>query len=79
MPETRRHARVRPATRSGKIIVDPKKPAIDCSVVDVSAGGACLEVSDPAALPRRFELLHGGIRKKCSVAWRTRFRLGVSF
>jgi hypothetical protein len=79
--ENRRYHRMRPSgpTRTARIIIDPKKPAIDCAVVDISAGGACLEVRDPNTIPRRFELLHGGSRKKCSVVWKVRYRVGVTF
>ena len=82
MREYRRFTRVRPSgrvPRVGKIIVDMKAPAIDCNVVDVSAGGACLEVWGEPAIPKRFELLHGGTRKKCSVVWKSGRRLGVLF
>jgi hypothetical protein len=45
----------------------------------MSAGGACLEVGGQAAIPRRFVLLHGGVKKKCSLIWQTGRRFGVSF
>ncbi len=59
----RRFARVKPSgpmSRSGKIIVDARTPVIDCQIIDYSAGGACLDVANPAALPKRFDLLYGG-------------------
>jgi hypothetical protein len=30
-------------------------------------------------LPERFELLHGGVKKKSRVVWRRGIRLGVAF
>ncbi|WP_315832639.1 PilZ domain-containing protein [Bradyrhizobium prioriisuperbiae] len=78
----RRFARLKPTgpmSRSGKIIIDPGTAAIDCLVVDYSAGGACLEAAKAAALPKRFELLYAGSRKKCRVVWATAWRMGVSF
>jgi hypothetical protein len=45
-----------------KVIVGPRAPIIDCSIVDYSAGGACLEVCGQIKLPNRFELLHGGTK-----------------
>jgi len=66
-------------SRAAKIIVDPKTPVIDCDVVDLSAGGACLEVRSQAAIPKRFVLFHAGTKKKCSLVWKTRNRLGVAF
>src|SRR5262249_44134915 len=80
--ENRRFVRVRPsglASRVGKIIVNPKMPAIDRSVLDISAGGACLEVCGGVELPKRFELVHGATRRKCLMVWKTGRRFGVSF
>lgn len=81
--EKRRFVRTRPAglvSRAATIIVDPKTPVIICSVIDLSAGGACLELNgQQPALPRRFVLLHGGVKKKCSLVWQTGRRFGVSF
>jgi hypothetical protein len=66
-------------SRAATIIVDPKKPVIVCHVVDMAAGGACLEVSGQTVIPRRFVLLHGGVKKKCNLIWQTGRRFGVSF
>ena len=82
MHEKRRYARVRPSglvSRTGKIIIDAKAPVIDCDVIDLSAGGACLQVRSDAALPKRFEFLHGGTRRKCVLVWQSGRRLGVSY
>jgi hypothetical protein len=82
MRDNRRFVRVRPSglvSRTGKIVLGGKTPSIDCSVHDLSAGGACLEVNDPAALPKRFVLFHGGTKKNCVVVWKTGRRFGVSF
>jgi hypothetical protein len=79
--ENRRFARVRPTglvPRAGKIIIDSKTPAVDCSVLDLSVGGACLDVG-PVNLPKRFVLLHGKTKKSCLVVWKAGRRLGVSF
>lgn len=78
----RRFVRVRPTGRgasAAKLIVSPKDPVIDCTVVDYSPGGACLEVFGQPKLPGRFELLFGGTRKRCRVVWHTGSRLGVAF
>ena len=78
----RLYKRVRPSGnvgRAAKIILGPKAPVINCNVVDYSAGGACLEICGHSALPGRFELLYGSIRKKCRVVWTKGIRLGVTF
>jgi hypothetical protein len=64
---------------TAKIIVDSKTPAIDCTVIDYSVGGACLQVVGQPTLPARFELLHGTTRKRCRVVWKERNRVGVTF
>jgi hypothetical protein len=78
----RRFARVRPSGKvsgAAKIIVDPKVSPVDCTVVDYSAGGACLQLIAGTLLPPRFELLHGRARKRCRIVWRDRQRVGVAF
>ena len=84
-PETkpkRLYPRVRPASSEAakaQIVVGPKQPAIACRLVDYSRGGACLEIFPMVPLPDRFELLHGGVRKKSRVVWRRGIRIGVAF
>jgi hypothetical protein len=78
----RRFARVKPAglvSRQAKIITDAKKPAIPCTLVDYSPGGACVDLGGQVALPDRFELLHVNTRKRCRIAWKRGSRIGVVF
>jgi len=79
----RLYQRVRPASgeaAKAQIIVGPKAPVVACRLVDYSRGGACLEVSPTVTLPERFELLHGGVKKKSRrVVWRRGIRIGVAF
>jgi hypothetical protein len=78
----RRFARVRPSGRvssTAKIIVDSKTPAIDCTVIDYSVGGACLQIFAQLTIPDRFELLHGVSKKRCRVVWKNKNRIGVTF
>ena len=80
--ENRRFIRVAPrglVSRTATIILDPGKPVITCNVIDLSAGGACLELIGQAVIPKKFVLLHGGTKKKCSVVWQHGRRLGVSY
>jgi hypothetical protein len=81
MQEHRRYHRVRPSgpAKAGSIFVDLKKPAIVCHVVDISAGGACLEVHGSEVIPTRFTLNHGGVKKSCRIIWQKGRRIGVSF
>jgi hypothetical protein len=66
-------------SKVAKIIVSPREPVIDCTIVDYAAGGACLEVSGQIDLPNRFELLWAGTKKKCRVVWKAGRRTGVAF
>jgi len=82
MAQQRLYKRVRPSGQMGRtatIIVGPKTPAINCSIIDYSAGGACIEVCGQPALPGRFELVYGSIRKKCRIVWNKGIRFGVTF
>ena len=65
--------------RTGKIIAGPKDPVVTCTVVDYSAGGACLEVCGQRTVPDRFEFLYGNVKKKSRVVWRRGLRFGVAF
>jgi len=77
----RLYQRVRPSRDAAKaqIVIGPKQPAIECRLVDYSPGGACLEIFPMVQLPERFELLHGGVRKRSRVCWRRGIRIGVAF
>ncbi len=82
MPEHRRFQRVRPTgiiSRAATIFVDLQSPQINCDLLDISAGGACLNVHGEAAIPRKFILNHGGSKKNCRVVWQKGRRIGVSF
>ena len=78
----RLYQRVRPVgTEAAKAQIIPagKPGVIACRLVDYSAGGACLEIFPMVAVPDRFELLHGGVKKKSRVVWRRGVRIGVAF
>jgi hypothetical protein len=79
----RRAARVAPSglvSKTANIFADHKgAPVIECRVVDLAPGGACLELMREAAIPERFIFLHGGVRKKARLGWRKGYRFGVVF
>ena len=81
--EERRAARVSPAglvSKTAKIFAEQKgSPVIDCYVIDLSPGGACLELVRDAEIPQRFVLLHGGVKKKGRLAWRKGYRFAMVF
>jgi hypothetical protein len=65
--------------RLGKLLLGPKTVPVDCHIVDLSAGGACLELSKTYEFPSRFEFLHGSTRRFCTLAWSRGFRIGISY
>jgi hypothetical protein len=78
MESKRKHPR-RPVSDRGKIVISRPFSMIDCVVLDMSEGGACLEVSVKDPLPPAFELVFAERRRACSVAWQKEKRIGVSF
>jgi len=66
-------------SRTGKIFVDLTAPAINCDIVDISAGGACIIVHGASEIPKKFILLYGGAKKSCRMVWIKGRRVGLSF
>jgi len=82
MIEQRRFVRVRPrglVASRGAVVVDPRIPALACVVIDLSAGGACVDVSGQTAIPERVTFIHSGTKKPCRVVWRRGRRLGLQY
>jgi PilZ domain len=82
MPDKRRFQRIRPSgavAKTATIYADLKSPSIPCTIVDTGAGGACLEVQGTSAIPKKFTLNHGGVKKTCRVVWQKGRRIGVAF
>jgi len=82
MSEQRRFHRIRPSgliPKTGIMFADLKSPAAACTIIDISAGGACIEVHGAAAIPRKFTLNHGGVKKICNLVWQRGRRIGVRF
>jgi PilZ domain len=82
MTEQRRSHRIEPSglvAKTGQIFLTPSSGPIECRVVDLSSGGACLESSILLDFPQRFEFRHGGVRRYCTLAWKRRYRFGIQF
>jgi hypothetical protein len=79
----RRTTRVRPSglvSKTARIFADHQgAPVIECQVIDLSPGGACLELAREAEIPERFVFLHGGVKKKARLSWKKGYRFGISF
>jgi len=58
--------------------------AIDCTIRNLSATGAALDVASPIGIPDSFDLViareaDAHERRRCRVAWRKQKRIGVVF
>jgi hypothetical protein len=54
---------------------------IDCTIRNLSDGGACVEVVNPGLVPDAFALIIKPelLRRSCRVLWREANRIGVEF
>jgi hypothetical protein len=78
MDETRRAPRRR-VLKAGSITFGGG--AIDCTVRNISATGAALEVVSPLYIPDRFNLIvqSDNLNRPCRIVWRQHRRIGVAF
>jgi hypothetical protein len=54
--------------------------AINCTVRNLSATGAMLDVASPIGIPPRFNLILGeGHLVPCRIVWRKPSRIGIAF
>ena len=53
--------------------------AITCTVRNISATGAALDVTSPVGIPAQFTLVTKGSHLPCRVVWRKEKRIGVTF
>ena len=75
----RRKAPRRRVLKSGSI--EFSGTAIECTVRNMSPGGAALEVVSPLYIPDRFTLFIPSEQSKrtCHITWRNGKRMGVAF
>jgi hypothetical protein len=80
VPELRKEARLR-TLKSGRIVLPNGSSTISCTIRNLSAGGACLELASQVGIPDAFDLITGesNVRRPCRVAWRKANRMGVQF
>jgi len=79
MQELRAHPRHR-TFKPGTIAFN-RAGGITCTVRNLSAGGACLEVESPVGVPDDFSLVieSDHLTRACHVRWRRAKRIGVAF
>ena len=79
MDEHRTQSRRR-ALKAG-VIAFNQAGGISCTLRNVSATGACLEVESPLGIPATFDLVveSDHMTRPCRVVWRHEHRIGVEF
>lgn len=67
--------------KGGKILFNLDRSVIDCTVKNLSQGGAALLVESTVGIPGEFNLLISPdhVLKPCKVVWKTDTQIGVSF
>jgi hypothetical protein len=65
--------------KTGKIVLSDKAPSIECTVRNISATGACVQVSATFGIPATFDLIFDAARHRCRIAWMRETRIGVVF
>jgi hypothetical protein len=70
----------RTTLKSGKIVFNAGRSTIDCTVRNLSATGAKLQVSSVVGIPDTFDLmLDGHTKQPCRIKWRRLKEIGVGF
>jgi len=64
------------------IVVEPGRPPLRCMLVNVSQGGAKIEIDEQLEPPEQFTLLlthRGHSTRPCRLVWRNGTKMGVEF
>lgn len=70
----------RTTLKGGKIAFHDGRSTIDCTVRNLSSGGAKLKVASVLGIPNDFELLMAdNVHQHCRVVWRKVNEVGVAF
>ena len=82
LPPTFKDQRKHPRRRTlklGRVSLDYSS-VLKCVVRDLSEGGACLVTPKTDLVPAEFDLvIDAGDPRRCGIAWRTGWRVGVAF
>jgi hypothetical protein len=67
--------------KTAKIVFDHMTAPIDCAILNISDGGACILVPRFAEIPAAFQLIvdPDGMTYACSVRWKSGNRGGLAF
>ena len=78
--ERRRQQRTR-TLKSARILFNQHRSVIDCTVRNISPGGACLSVASVVGIPERFDVLFEADQsiRSCRMVWHREKQIGVEF
>jgi hypothetical protein len=78
--ERRRQPRAR-TLKSARILFNEHHSVIDCTVRNLSAEGACLNVASAIGIPERFDVIFDADQsiRPCRMVWHKEKQLGVEF
>jgi PilZ domain len=82
MSEGRQSFRMEPkgrVPRTAKLLVGSERAPVDCQVINLSAGGACLKLHTMLQLPKRFEFLHGTTHNVSQLVWQRGYLVGIRY
>lgn len=66
--------------RAARVLITERQSLIDCTILDLSEGGAKLEFASRPMLPRTFDLqMQNGAIYRCEVRWAKDNFFGVRF
>jgi hypothetical protein len=68
-----------PVIKLAMVIANGTETAIDCNMIDLSNGGACLWGKNITDAPDEFDLYYDSIVRRCRVRWRRENKVGVAF
>jgi len=80
MGRTRNHSREL-TLQTGKLSTGESASSVDCAILDISDGGACILVPNAEEIPATFTLTVDRTKTtlSCVTKWKTGNRIGVSF
>jgi|KBSMisStaDraftv2_1062788.scaffolds.fasta_scaffold1945693_1 hypothetical protein len=80
MGERRRSARTF-VFKAAQLLAPNRRKVVGCTVRDLSAGGACVDMKRTEEIPQLFDLSFDWFRscRRCEVKWRSPNRIGVTF
>jgi PilZ domain len=78
--EHRNQSRTR-LLKSARIVFNHHQSVIDCTVRNLSSGGACLSVPGVLGIPENFELMFEWDKsvRQCRMVWHKERQIGVAF